>query len=261
MGTLLKGGKKRVRYRDSLICTRESLYRTLFLLSLLLISRLSQAQIEPTSQKSIDYFGISVEVGAASVDVAPLNRYFTSVTSGQISPDASVARLALILGNQRGLYGSFYYAKLATDYTLNPITPSFLLKTSTFGFEFNNTLVNRRIRFILPSLGIGYHFNTLAYDAGGTSTLPLTTLFQQPTSFAVTSNNIAASVGSGIYYNTHLIRKQGAKELYIGFTGNYFYSFATSNWQLEGGSRAVQVPPQKLNQYSVRLSIGVLVDR
>ena len=261
MGALLKINAKILQYRGYLVSTSEFLYCNLLLLFILLISQPSQAQIEPTSQKSIDYFGISVEAGPASVDVAPLNHYFASATSGQISADASAVRVALILGNQRGLYGSFYYAELVTDYTLGTVVPSFLLKTSTFGFEFNNTLINKRIRFVLPSSGIGYHFNTLTYDADGTSTLPLTTLFQQPNSFSITSNNIAVSAGSGIYYNTHLLRKQGVKELYVGFTGNYFYSFKTSNWQLEGGSRAVQVPAQKLNQYSIRLSIGVLVDR
>ncbi|OUJ68301.1 hypothetical protein [Hymenobacter crusticola] len=207
------------------------------------------------------YWGLRADVGAASFNVTPLNTFFAATTPARLPSAGASTSLHLLASNAVFGYGSLYYEHAVTTPDLLAATPTFSLEAHTVGFALHKVLVDKRVKVVLPSLGVGYRLLNLTYNRNGAAITSLDSLWQRPGSFTLRARTMVAQGGAGIYYTFRDVSWLGQGELDLGLAGAYAYTFDRGTWFLLGTQTAVPVPRQRLDYYTLNLSLSVLLNR
>ncbi|OUJ67411.1 hypothetical protein BXP70_28810 [Hymenobacter crusticola] len=207
------------------------------------------------------YWGLRADIGAASFAVAPLNTFFAAITPARLPSAGASTSLHLLASNAVFGYGSLYYEHALTTPDQLAVTPTFSLEAHTLGFALHKVLVDKRVKVVLPSLGAGYRLLNLTYNRNGSAITSLDSLWQRPGSFTLRARATVVQGGAGIYYTFRAVPWLSQGELDIGLAGAYAYTFEQGAWFLLGTQTAVPVPRQRLDSYTINLSLSVLLNR
>jgi len=137
------------------------------------------------SSSSNRYWGVTADIGPAAFDVGQLNAFFVPYTAASLPREGIAQTLQFLVSNKVFGYGSAYYQQALTLPAWDQSTPTLSLHQHTVGFELHKVLVDKRIKVVLPSAGIGYRFTNVTYSPDQTAVLPLDSLFRQPSSFTL----------------------------------------------------------------------------
>lgn len=215
----------------------------------------------PSSSTSEKYWGVAADLGSATFDVKQLNTFFAPYTATSL-PREGIAQTLQFLVSQKGIgYVSLYYKQALTFPELNQTTPSLQLHQHTFGFELHKALVDKRIKVVLPSAGVGYRIVNVTHSQAQPNTLPLDSLFQRSGSFTISTFNLTVSAGAGLYYTVRRFKSAAIRQLDLGLAGSYAYTVRPGEWYIFDTGISVPVPSTRLNQYTVRFSVGLLLNR
>ncbi|UOQ69141.1 hypothetical protein [Hymenobacter volaticus] len=215
----------------------------------------------PSLNTSGKYWGVATDLGTATFDVQALNTFFAPYTTASL-PREGIAQTLQFLVSQKGIgYVSLYYKQALTFPELDRATPSLSLHQHTFGFELNKVLVDKRLKVVLPSAGLGYRFVNVTHSSAQPTVLPLDSLFQQAGSFTLSTFNLTVSAGAGLYYTVRHFKSVAIRQLDLGLAGSYAYTLRPGEWYIFDTGTSVPVPPTRLNHYTVRFSIGLLLNR
>jgi hypothetical protein len=206
------------------------------------------------------FWGVNTELGSATVDVDQLNTYFAPYTAVSLPREGVSQTLQLMLSDKVFGYGSAYYQQALTFPQGDRSTPSLSLHQHTVGFELHKVLVNKRIKVVLPSAGIGYRFANVTYSPEQPAALPLDSLFQHAGSFTLRNHSMTVSAGAGLYYVVRGFKAARIRQLDLGLAGSYIYTLRPGDWSLFGTGTTVLVPPTRLNYYTVRFSATLLLN-
>ncbi|UOG77676.1 hypothetical protein MTX78_25215 (plasmid) [Hymenobacter tibetensis] len=223
--------------------------------------RQADATTDVPSSPTDKYWGIATDLGSATFDVQALNTFFEPYTAASL-PREGIAQALQVLVSQKGIgYVSLYYKQALTFPELDEAKPSLQLHQHTFGFELHKVLVDKRIKVVLPSAGIGYRFVNVTYSPAQPAVLPLDSLFQRSGSFTLSNHNMNVSAGAGLYYTVRRFKSAAIRQLDIGLAGSYVYTVRLGQWYIFDTGTSVPVPPTRLNHYTVRFSVGLLLNR
>jgi hypothetical protein len=212
------------------------------------------------ARSSGKFWGVNTELGSATLDVDKLNTYFAPYTGASISREGISQTLQVMISDKRFGYGSAYYQQAITFPEEDRLRPSLSLHQHTVGFELHKVLVDKRIKVVLPSAGIGYRFANVTYSPEQPASLPLDSLFQHSGAFTLRNQSMTASAGAGVYYVVRGFKAASIRQLDLGLAGSYIYTLRPGDWSLFGTGTTVLVPPTRINYYTVRFSATLLLN-
>ncbi|HEX8348718.1 MAG TPA: hypothetical protein VF598_02035 [Hymenobacter sp.] len=207
------------------------------------------------------YWGIKADCGPVSFEVNNLNKFFSAKTAAILPQEGSSVVLHALASNPVFGYGSLYYERAVANQSANGSFSTLSLDNHTFGFQLHKVLLDKRVKVVLPSLGIGYRLMNLTYNRNTTATVSPDSLLQQPGSFTLRAQNLVVKVGGAVYYTIRQISWLSQGEIDLGLTGSYAYSVRQGDWFLIGTNTPVAVPRDKLDYYTINLSVCFLVNR